>query len=158
MPSRSLRRLVNVLLSIQLVRFLGVGFTATATDFVVFNLALIGVADPSPRRVLEANLLAFACATLVGYVLNARLTFRARRDRRSLLRYVLVVVVGAVIYNGTLLLLVDAIDPANLLLLNLLKAAAVVLSATWNFCGFAFFAFRSPPTPVPATVQREVGL
>jgi putative flippase GtrA len=142
----------------RLVRFLGVGLTATATDFFIFNLALAGTGDPSPLRVLQANTLAFTCATFVGYMLNARLTFRADSDRRSLARYILVVLVGAALYNGSLALSIRAIDPGNLVALNLMKLGAVSLSATWNFCGFAFFAFRPSATQARAVTGREAGL
>jgi putative flippase GtrA len=140
------------------LRFLGVGLVTTLTDFTVFNLAIIGTGDPSSWHILEANTLAFACATLVGYVMNARLTFRAGRDRRSLARYILVALVGAALYNGALLLSVHAFDPENRIVLNLMKLAAVSLSATWNFCGFAFFAFRPDLACSRAAERSEVRL
>jgi hypothetical protein len=46
------------------------------------------------------------------------------------------------------------VDPENRIVLNLIKLAAVSLSATWNFCGFAFFAFRPEPAR-PRTAERS---
>jgi putative flippase GtrA len=142
----------------RFVRFVGVGLLATATDFFVFNLAILGTTDPSATRILEANTLAFACATGVGYVMNARVTFRASRDRGSLTRYVLVVLVGAALYNGALALAVHTIDPGNRYLLNLVKLGAVSLSATWNFCGFSLFAFSPARAQPLAAEPREARL
>ncbi len=140
------------------MRFLGVGIAATATDFLIFNLAIAGTGDPPAGRVLLANSFAFACGTFVGYMLNARLTFRARSDRGSLARYVIVATTGAALYNGALFALIHAIDAEGLLALNLVKLAAVSLSATWNFCGFAFFAFRGEQPQTQTAAPREARL
>jgi putative flippase GtrA len=145
-------------MGMRLVRFVGVGLLATATDFLVFNLTILGTTDPPAIRILEANTLAFACATAVGYVMNARVTFRATRDRGSLARYVAVVLVGAAIYNGALALAVHTIDPGNRYLLNLVKLGAVLFSATWNFCGFSLFAFSEDRAQQLAAEPREARL
>jgi len=140
------------------VRFLGVGIAATATDFLIFNLAIAGTGDPPAGRVLLANSFAFACGTFVGYMLNARLTFRARSDRGSLARYVIVATTGAALYNGAIIALIRVADPDGLIALNLIKLASVALSATWNFCGFAFFAFRDQRTQTQAATPHEARL
>lgn len=140
------------------VRFIGVGLTATATDFLIFNLLIAGDADAAWELVVLANTSAFACATLVSYLLNSRFTFRAPMDQGSFLRYIAVALVGAGIYDGSLLALIWAADADSLLALNLVKVVAVMLSAVWNFCGFTFFAFRTTESRAPAAAQREAGL
>jgi putative flippase GtrA len=145
-------------MSTRVARFIGVGLTATLTDFVIFNLLIVGVDDPSWPRVLLANTTAFACATVVGYLLNSRVTFRASIDQGSFVRYVAVAIVGAAIYDGSLLALMWAFDADSIIALNVVKVAAVALSATWNFCGFAFFAFRTQESAAPAAASREAGL
>lgn len=157
LSSRSLRGLIHVLLNTRAARFLGVGVTATAIDLLIFNLAIAGAADPSREQILIANTFAFACATLVGYALNARVTFRAHSDRRSVVRYIAVAIVGAGVYDGALVTLIHATDAEGFVALNLAKLTAVSLSAVWNFLGFTFFAFRED-RPETRVAQHEAGL
>ncbi len=128
----------------RFMRFAGVGLVATATDFAVFNLLLFATHDPPRLRVLLANTTAFAVATAVGYVLNARFTFRAARSRQSLVRYVAVALSGAAVYDLTLLALLTGADAHSTLAINLVKLGAVTVSAAWNFCGFALLVFARP--------------
>jgi putative flippase GtrA len=128
----------------RLFRFALVGIAATGADFAIFNLVLVGRADATERLVLLANTLAFATATLLSYALNSRFTFQAGNERRALLRYVGVAVGGAVVYDLGLLAAIRVLDADTTVALNVAKVGAVALSATWNFIGFAFFAFASP--------------
>lgn len=124
----------------KVMRFGLVGVAATATDFTVFNLGLLLAAPSSRLAVIALNTLAFATATFVSYQLNTRFTFAATRGRQALLRYLLVALGGAVVYNGALLAALFIIPARDTLLLNVAKTGAVVLSATWNFIGFGTFA------------------
>jgi len=130
------------ILNARLVRFAGVGILATATDFLVFNIALAGNADAPRAQIVLGNTAAFAVATLVGYVLNSRLTWGVRHRRRFLARYVAVATAGAVLYDAALVGLLEATQADGYLALNGLKAGAVAVSATWNFFGFNYFVFR----------------
>ena len=132
----------------RLLRFIAVGLAATATDFTVFNIAIAPVNAPTRPYILVANTLAFATATCVGYTLNSRYTFRAAPDRRSLVRYVLVAIVGAAVYDGSLLVLLHLLSEYDTVLLNVAKVAAVALAAAWNFVGFSLFVFAAPAAAV----------
>jgi putative flippase GtrA len=87
----------------KVMRFGLVGVAATATDFTVFNLGLVLAAPSARLSVIALNTLAFATATFVSYQLNTRFTFAAARGRQALLRYLLVALGGAIVYNGALL-------------------------------------------------------
>ena len=130
----------------KIVRFGLVGLAATGTDFVIFNSGIVVLDEPGRGAVIALNTFAFAMATLVSYQLNARFTFGAARDRQALVRYALVAIGGAIVYNAALLFALRSIAVSDTLLLNAAKAAAVVLSATWNFIGFGTFALvdRTP--------------
>jgi len=145
---------LTALLHARLVRFAGVGFIATATDFLVFNAALAGNTHPGPIHVILANTSAFAVATLVGYALNARLTWGMSHRRQLLLRYAGVALLGALVYDAVLVGLLEATQADGYLALNAIKIAAVAVSATWNFIGFNFFVFRDPEARQPAAASE----
>ena len=151
---QTLRGLIERLLALRAVRFIAVGTLATATDFLIFNIAILGVTDPSRGRLLLGNTTAFACATVVGYLLNSRLTFGARPDRRSLIRYVIVAILGIALYDGALVGLVHITGAEGFVGLNAVKLVAVAASATWNFIGFTFFVFRDREPGLIAAPQE----
>lgn len=152
---RAPSRLV-MLLNARLVRFAGVGFVATATDFLVFNIALAGNGEPSRTHVVLANTAAFAVATLVGYVLNSRLTWGVRHQRRFLVRYVLVAMTGALLYDAALVGLLEGTRAEGYMALNAIKVGAVAVSALWNFFGFNTFVFRERESAL-AAASGEAG-
>jgi putative flippase GtrA len=133
-----------VIRSGRLLRFITVGLVVTATDFAIFNGAMALLHQPARGYILAANTLAFAAATLVGYSLNSRYTFRAQRNRHSLGRYALIAIVGAGVYDGSLFMLLHLLADYDLLMVNLAKMAAVSFAAAWNFLGFSLFVFRAP--------------
>ncbi|MEZ4552769.1 MAG: GtrA family protein [Dehalococcoidia bacterium] len=137
------------------MRFIGVGFIATATDFLVFNLALAGNGDPPRTHIVLANTLAFAVATLVGYTLNSRITWAVGHQRRLLVRYILVATAGALLYDAALVGLFEATQAEGYLALNAVKVAAVGVSATWNFFGFNYFVFRDREASLPSAAPGE---
>ncbi len=85
---------------------------------------------------------------------NSRLTFRAQIDQATFARYIAVAIVGAVVYDGTLVGLMHLADADSLVALNLVKLVAIALSAAWNFVGFSLFVFRDGAAQ-PATAPRE---
>ena len=137
----------------SLGRFAAVGIVAACIDFTSFNVVLLAL-GPSKANVILANTIAFTLATSVSFIINARYTFGAARTRRSFTRYVVIAIVAVLIYNATLLLLLTRVDHSDILLTNLAKVIAVGPSATWNFLGFALFAFgdRTAAAPV-ATIE-----
>lgn len=134
--------------SLPVSRFVLVGCVAACIDFATFNLALplVGV---SRAGALLANTASFAAATSVGFVLNSRFTFGVVRTRAGFLRYLGVALVGVVIYDLSLLLVLQWTPPGDVLLTNLAKVVAVFPSATWNFLGFRSFVFPSAPAVRP---------
>ena len=141
----------------SLRRFAAVGLVSAVFDFTAFNLVLLAI-GPSKTNIILANTAAFCVATSVSFVLNSRFTFDAARTRATFMRYLSVAVIAVGIYNLTLLLLLTRIDPGDRLLTNIAKAIAVAPSATWNFLGFALFAFNdrrsAPATEMHPTASR----
>lgn len=70
---------------------------------------------------IALNTFAFATATLVSYQLNARFTFGAARDRQAMVRYALVAVGGAIVFNASLLFALRFIAVSDTLLLTARK-------------------------------------
>jgi putative flippase GtrA len=137
----------------RLFQFVLVGGIAACTDFTVFDAVVIGEPYPSHVRVLIANSLALLCATLVGYLLNRRLTYRGRRHVGSLPRYAFVAAIGAALYDGSLMVLLHLPHAHGVVMLDALKLLAIPPSAAWNYFGFGAFVFPpdSDQTPLPAS-------
>ena len=110
-------------------------------DFSVFNLLLLALDRERTLHVLAANSGAFACAMVVNYSLNSRLTFGVRPTRRSLVAYVVFTAVGLVFYNVNLLWIRGLVDAVSPLALNASKVAAMGLLVVWNYFGYERFVF-----------------
>ena len=123
-------------------RYLLVGTVKTIIDFSAFNAVLLGTANPSTAYILFANSVGFLAAVWISYLLNARYTFRAERDRGQFIRYVLVSAAGIALYNGALFAVVELTVPTGTIEVNLSKIAALAASLAWNFIGYRRFVFR----------------
>ncbi|MPZ97991.1 MAG: hypothetical protein GEU80_01425 [Dehalococcoidia bacterium] len=135
----SMRHLVSML-----VRFSLVGLMKTALDFATFNLVLWLAGVEGFVVVLLANTAGFAVSVASSFVLNARYTFRVATVPGGFRRYVLISVIGLVIYNGSLAIILVIADPEGTLALNAAKVGALAASMGWNFLGYWRFVFRPP--------------
>ena len=122
-------------------RFLVFGVLAAVVDFTVFNMVVAATSHTEVAWVLSANTSAFAAAVVTSYLLNARYTFDARWESRSLARFVFVAVGGAALYNSALLGVREMLEPESTIELNAAKAAAAVLLVGWNYIGYQRFVF-----------------
>ena len=122
-------------------RFLVFGVFAAVVDFTVFNMVVAASSRTEVTWVLFANTSAFTLAVMTSYLLNARYTFYARWESRSLTRFVMVAVGGAALYNSALLGVRAAVEPESTIELNAAKAAAAMLLVCWNYIGYQRFAF-----------------
>jgi putative flippase GtrA len=130
-------------------RFALVGLLKTALDFASFNIVLFAAPVMNVPIVLLANTIGFSVAVSASFVLNARFTFRVAARSGGFRRYVLISLLGLVIYNGSLAAALALWHAENVLALNLAKSAALVTSMTWNFLGYRYFVFR------PATARSS---
>lgn len=128
----------------QAARFLAVGATTVAIDFVVYQaLHLVGVPlDP-------AKALSFVVATVCAYLLNRAFTFRAAGGAHVVTRFVVLysaaLVVNVSVNALVLALLVDrGTDPGPAAVVAAFLAAQVV-SSTMNFAGMRLWVFASRP-------------
>lgn len=136
---------VQSLLSNQLARVAVAGATSAAVDFTVFNLALVARDQPGTLAILIANTLAFACAMVVNFTLNARYSFGVRITRRSVVSYVGFTFVGLLFYNANLVWIRAVLQADDALMLNASKVAAMGLLVVWNYFGYKRFVFRDEP-------------
>lgn len=129
------------LLNHRLARVGYVGAASAAVDFGVFNLLLLTLDREQTLDVLAANSFAFACAMVVNYSLNSRLTFGVRPTRRSLIAYVLFTAIGLVFYNFNLLWIRGLFDAVSPLALNASKVVSMGVLVIWNYFGYERFVF-----------------
>jgi putative flippase GtrA len=74
----------------QFFRFAGVGLLVTALH-VAITVFLVEYANTNP---VQANVVAFICATLTGLVLNSRWSFSRVLSARIMVRYLVVTTLG----------------------------------------------------------------
>jgi len=141
------------LLKHRLARVAYAGAASAIVDFGVFNLLLLAVDRERTLHILAANSGAFACAMVVNYSLNARITFGVRPSRRSLTAYVLFTAFGLLFYNVNLLWIRGLFDAVSPLALNASKVAAMGLLVVWNYFGYERVVFgpelRQPQERLP---------
>lgn len=125
----------------RLARVALAGATSAAVDFGVFNLLLLTGARGAAAVVLF-NTLAFGCAMVVNYSLNARFSFGVAMTRASALRYTVFTAFGLVLYNGNLLLVRWLLEAESPILLNASKVIAMGVLVVWNYLGYQRFVFR----------------
>ena len=126
----------------RVLRFGAVGIVNTVIDFALFlGLSVLGA------PILLANLVSTSVALGVSFVLNRRITFRARaRAGRQLAFFLVVTLVGLWVVQPIVILGVVAlgvqsgVDEALMLVLGKLVATAVTL--VWNYLLYARFVFR----------------
>jgi len=125
-----------------------VGATSAAIDFAVFNALLLPLDRDRNLEVVAANTVAFGCAMVVNYTLNARFSFGAAMTRRSAIAYVLFCGVSLALYNANLLWLRAfvgaAIETDGAVLLNASKVLAMGLLVLWNYLGYRHVVFPTP--------------
>ena len=122
----------------QALRFLVVGATTVAIDFVVYQaLYALGV----PLDVAKAC--SFVTATVCAYFLNRSFTFGARGGRGVAVRFVVLYALAFVVnvgVNALMLRVLDGLTPAQVpIVLAFLVAQAC--SSTLNFFGMRHLVF-----------------
>lgn len=122
----------------QLLRFLVVGCSAVATDFVSYTL-LLRFLDHAPAKTL-----AFIAGTIVAYTLNKYWTFeKPGSNRAELGRFVMLyastLAINVAVNAGVLSLVPTAILFAFL--------AATGTSTILNFIGQKWWVFKKTETP-----------
>jgi len=130
-------------LSHRLARVAYAGAASAVVDFGVFNFLLLGLDLDRERtfHVLGANSAAFACAMVVNYTLNSRVTFGVRPTRRSMIAYIVFTAFGLLFYNFNLLWIRGLLGAVSPLELNASKVAAMGLLVVWNYFGYNRFVF-----------------
>lgn len=118
----------------QFLRFAMVGAVATAIHYAIL-IALVELSGVNP---ILATSLGFICASVVSYLMNRAVTFKAQNDfTRGLLLFVALGSVGLVL-NAAIM---GALTNAGLsYILAQICATGIVL--IWNFGSARFIVFR----------------
>ena len=127
----------------ELLSFGAVGILCTMVDIAVFACLVTGGFPP-----LISNVLAFFVANILGYGLNATLTFRLEGKRRKLtlrgyLKFLSGYLIGLGLSTFIIWRLADPLGPI------LAKLVASAVTAIWNYTISAFIVFRRPKTMPP---------
>ena len=138
---RGIRGSLFRVLTHRLARVAYAGATSAIVDFGVFNLLLLTLDRERTMHVLAANSGAFACAMVVNYTLNSRITFGVSPTRHTLVAYVVFTAFGLVFYNVNLLWIRGLTGAVSPLALNASKVAAMGLLVVWNYFGYERFVF-----------------
>ena len=140
-PPSAPQRLVSYILGHRLTRIAFAGASSAVVDFGVFNVLMLSLDRERTLHVLGANSVAFACAMVVNYLMNSRITFGLRPTRRTMIAYVAFTAFGLVFYNFNLLWIRGLFDAVSPLALNASKVAAMGLLVVWNYFGYERFVF-----------------
>ena len=115
----------------------------TVVDYGLFNLLGYGL----HVNLVVAQAIAVAAGIANSFLWNKLWTFKSRgwgEWRRELLRFLLVSGIGFAINVGGFALLHATFGASSWVIGNLEKVSTTLLSMTWNFVGYRFFAFRAP--------------
>lgn len=123
----------------QALRFLLVGSTTVAIDYVVYNgLHWLGLAIP------VAKTLSFVVATICAYLLNRHFTFGATGGREVVARFVVLYAVALGVNVGVNELALAAL-PESALRMTIAFLCAQAVSSTLNFLGMRYVVFTDRP-------------
>lgn len=116
------------------LRFAAVGAVATAVHYAVL-IAMTELGGASP---VLATICGFFVGALVSYTLNRRYTFATKPDfGKGLLKFLLVIAIGAVINAGIVAAFVNA--GVHYMIGQVIATGLVLI---WNFAASRFFVFR----------------
>jgi putative flippase GtrA len=137
---------------IQFGRFLIVGTLNTAIDFGTLNLFSWLTGIYGGVRLAPINVLGVLVALTNSYLLNKYWTFKAPvHPGRRVGHFVLVSLIGMGINTALVVALTHFVmrPPALTLQLweNLAKALATGGTLLWDFFGYKFLVFHTPPAP-----------
>lgn len=137
----------------QFAKFCIVGFLNAAIDFGVLNLLSLYTGLTSGLIIGGVNAPGFFVAAINSYFWNKFWVFSHKRkdgepvNYRDLPIFMIVVISGAVINSGMVILISTYVSPFFGLSaerwLNVAKVIASAIALMWNFLGFKFFAFKS---------------
>ncbi|HHW61311.1 MAG TPA: glycosyltransferase [Syntrophomonadaceae bacterium] len=130
------------MLFLQVSRFYIIGLINTAIDFGIFNLLLACCHEPSSTKLLGINTLAVSLAMINSYICNGRWTFnQLSLQPYQISRFTCASLMGMLI-NSLIVWAGSCIFSDHIILwLNLSKAAAAVVSSTWNFLAYKYWVF-----------------
>lgn len=141
----------------QMIRFALVGVLTGTIDYGAYDLVLFGLGRHAV--VLVANAVGFFLATVVGYAVNRRFTFRDHRPDRRFAAYLAVTLAGFLI-ESAVLLVVDGITRhagvGGMLTKNLERAAASLPALVWSFTLYRTVVFV-PDSPGESPGLRTYG-
>ncbi len=122
------------------MRFLAVGATTVAIDFVVYRLLHLSGLPLTPSKALS-----FVVATVCAYVLNRSYTFASAGGRRAVLLFTTLYAVTLVVNVGVNALVLHLLSAPEQLRVVVAFLCAQVVSSTINFFGMRHVVFAAVP-------------
>ncbi|HYF61558.1 MAG TPA: GtrA family protein [Herpetosiphonaceae bacterium] len=148
LPNALRRQLVRSALIRELMRYVVVGASTTLLDFALLNLLLLAFPEMPPLALGLASGSTYALSLIVAYYWHRRWTFRTARRTEALAWRFVALNVSTVAINALATVLLTMALPvllplATVVLVNISKASATLLSGGLNFTGNRFWVFQS---------------
>ncbi|GIV96620.1 MAG: hypothetical protein KatS3mg057_1277 [Herpetosiphonaceae bacterium] len=136
------------LLGKELLRYILVGGATTLFDFGLLNLVLLLFPSMPPVAVAFASGSSYGISLVIAYLWHRSWTFRAPIRGYAVVRRFVVLNLSTVVVNALVTLLLTTTLPAILplsyiLLSNVSKAGATLVSGILNFTGNRVWVFQS---------------
>ena len=133
----------------QFLAYATIGAGTTSLDAALFALIVAAAGWQDDARAVVASTLSYGTASVIAYVLNSRIAFRAQHrgdSAATLARFAATfassALLSAVVFSGVRLLLGMASADSGLSL-ACAKAASIVTVIVWNFTLLRLWVFRA---------------
>lgn len=138
----------------QFLAYATIGAGTTSLDAALFALIVAAAGWRDDVRAVIASTLSYGTASVIAYVLNSRIAFRAQHQGDSaatLARFAATfassALLSALVFSGVRLLL-GAVSEDSTVVLTGAKGTSIVTIILWNFTLLRLWVFRAPAPPV----------
>ena len=131
----------------QYLKFGIVGGVNTAIDFLILNILMFFTGITAGYGYIMFKSISFIAANINSYFLNKKWTFKSdsAANRREMVLFFTVSIIGLLINAGTASFIVTFIDPINGISptawANVGALVATAVSLVWNFFGYKIIVF-----------------
>ena len=140
----------------QFLAYATIGAGTTTLDAVLFALITAAAGWRDDARAVFASTLSYGTASVIAYVLNSRIAFRAQHrgdDAATLARFAATfassALLSAAVFSLVRWLLASAFEGATIPLAGA-KGASIVTVIVWNFALLRLWVFRAGPAAAPS--------
>ncbi len=129
----------------EIATFAAAGVINTSLDFATLNLLIALTHRDSGAALVGYDIVAFSAGLVSSYVLNMRVTFRARVASKHAALLFVAVCLGGLAINATLIALLRPMlghALASTLAINTAKLVATGASLVWNYVALRRWVFH----------------